>query len=41
MEISPTKRALIVALVNSGQKQIDVAKQLGVSQQLVSLTMKR
>ena len=41
MEISPTKRAQIVALVNSGQKQIDVAEQLGVSQQLVSLTMKR
>ena len=41
MEISPTKRAQIVALINSGQKQIDVAKQLVVSQQLVSLTMKR
>ena len=40
MEISPTKRAQIVALVNNGQKQIDMAKQLDVSQQLVSLMMK-
>jgi transposase len=41
MELSQTKRAQIVALCECGMKQVDVSKQLGVSKQVVSLTIRR
>lgn len=41
MEIGACKRAQIVALVNSGLTQRDVGARVGVSQQVVSLTMKK
>ena len=41
MELEETKRAQIVALVESGMTQIDVARQIGVSKQCVNVTIKR
>ena len=41
MELSECKRAQIAALCQSGMTQVSVAKQLGLSRQCVSYTMKR
>ena len=41
MEITDAKRAQVVALHASGMRQVAIAQQLGMSQPLVSQTLKR